>query len=199
MASGIYAIINAVNEKRYVGSTSDFKKRRREHWNALAGGYHENQHLQRSANRHGLGAFRFEILEEASAADLKVREQFHLDRLNPEYNMCPASDSTLGIRRSDETKARMSKAAERSNWMRGRKSDQHPFHGQVHSLAARAKMRANKHGRVAWNAGLRTPASVRAKQSVAKRGKPTWNKGKQLSASHRANLRKAWERRKAGR
>ena len=196
MASGIYVITNTINGKRYIGSTSDLKKRRREHWNALAGGYHQNRHLQRSANRHGLGAFQFEILEEANPADLKSREQFYLDRLNPEYNMCPASDSMLGSRRSDETKARMSESAKRSSWIRGLPSHLHPMYGRKHSNETRQKMSINGKGKGAGQSRPSPSLETRLKMSAAKKGKPTWNEGRVHSDEHRANLRAAWMRRK---
>ena len=46
--SGVYAIVNTLNGKKYVGSTKCFKERFAEHRSQLRKGNHKNVHLQNS-------------------------------------------------------------------------------------------------------------------------------------------------------
>ena len=84
---GIYAIVNLVNQHFYVGSAVNLLKRQQRHLRDLATGNHKNDHLQRAYDRYGADAFRFDILEHVEhVGDLLVREQYHIDTLNPEYS-----------------------------------------------------------------------------------------------------------------
>ena len=195
--SGIYAITNRQNGKQYIGSSIDLPKRRREHWNALLGGYHQNQHLQRSVNRYGLGAFAFDVLERCESEQLVDREQFYLDSLKPAYNMRPIANSMLGIKRSRETRERMSVALKKYYETHDAPcGPDHPMYGRKHSAETRAKMSRNGKGKGAGRPGRSPSAETRAKMSAAKRDKPIWNRGRPHSEQHKANLRKAWVGRK---
>ena len=129
--SGIYLIINTVNDKIYVGSAADILKRWTWHRRRLEIGKHHNQLLQRSYNKHG-DVFHYCIVEECSVDQLFEIEQLWLDRTyccDPEYgyNIYKIAGSPRGrkhteewkinngnilrgIKRSEETKARMSEA-----------------------------------------------------------------------------------------
>lgn len=120
--------------------------------------------IRRAAKKHGLSAFKKEVLHvfetesemNAKEAELVTEEFCARDDT---YNLCPGGQGgwgyinsaglrgsgTLGMTWSDETKERMSAAQ---------------------------KLR---------------PITWRDKIAVSKRGKPSWNKGKQLSESDRAN------------
>ena len=62
-ASGIYAIVNCVNGKRYVGSAVNFRRRLYGHRSHLRRGTHHNHHLQTAWVKYGHDAFVFFILE----------------------------------------------------------------------------------------------------------------------------------------
>ncbi|MBV4427145.1 GIY-YIG nuclease family protein [Clostridium tyrobutyricum] len=62
--SGIYKITNLVNNKVYIGQSTDIKQRLCTHKSELKGGYHANYHLQRAWNQYGQSNFKFEILRE---------------------------------------------------------------------------------------------------------------------------------------
>lgn len=49
--SGIYAIVNSLDNKKYIGSTGTLRKRFRQHYAALVKGTHANCHLQRAVNK----------------------------------------------------------------------------------------------------------------------------------------------------
>lgn len=61
--AGIYAIRNAINEKIYIGSSSDIKKRWLLHRSLLNAGNHPNKSLQKDWNEYGENAFAFSVLE----------------------------------------------------------------------------------------------------------------------------------------
>jgi len=106
--SGVYQIVNKPNGKKYVGSTVHILKRWNEHLLQLKSGNHKNRLLQNAFNEHGQDCFIFSVLERCDKELLTVREQFYIDALKPEYNLSPTAGSQLGIKRTQETKLRMS-------------------------------------------------------------------------------------------
>jgi len=111
MQSGVYVIRNTRNQKQYIGSSANIKKRWGAHLSDLRCGQHSNQHLQRAFDKYGESAFIFSVLEDVEeCAQLIPREQYYLDTLSPEYNIAPAAGSRLGCHHSAEARARMSAA-----------------------------------------------------------------------------------------
>lgn len=79
MARGIYKIINIVNNKFYVGSAVDLKRRKTRHFSELRNGKHNNHHLQAAWQKYGKQAFIFVVVEELPAeADLLAAENVWL-------------------------------------------------------------------------------------------------------------------------
>lgn len=110
---GIYRIVNAVTGIAYIGQSGKLRKRLFEHRASLRRGKHDNAYLQRAFNKYGEDAFLFEVIEYCSAKDLTKREQYWLDTVGlcRLYNLSPsAGRSQLGIKRSPETCALISKA-----------------------------------------------------------------------------------------
>ncbi|MHA1342378.1 MAG: GIY-YIG nuclease family protein [Promethearchaeota archaeon] len=60
--SGIYQILNKINNKIYIGSAVDLKQRKNSHFNTLDKNKHWNKYLQRSYNKYGKENFKFQIL-----------------------------------------------------------------------------------------------------------------------------------------
>jgi group I intron endonuclease len=69
MARGIYKIINVVNNKFYVGSAVDLKRRKTRHFSELRTGKHNNRYLQSSWDKHGEQAFVFVVVEPLTEQD----------------------------------------------------------------------------------------------------------------------------------
>lgn len=79
MTRGIYKIINVVNNKFYVGSAVDLKRRKARHFSELRTGKHNNRHLQAAWVKYGEQAFVFVVVEELSKdADLLAAENVWL-------------------------------------------------------------------------------------------------------------------------
>jgi hypothetical protein len=74
--------------------------------------------LQKSWNRYGGKAFRFEIIALCDRGELCELEQFYIDSYQTAdglhgYNMRPLANSNKGVKRNAETRARMSVAAKK--------------------------------------------------------------------------------------
>ncbi|RUP52129.1 hypothetical protein BC936DRAFT_140584 [Jimgerdemannia flammicorona] len=57
--------------------------------------------------KYGYANFSLEILEYCEVANVLSREQYWMDTLNPEYNILSTAGSSLGCKRSEETKAKI--------------------------------------------------------------------------------------------
>lgn len=72
---GIYKIV--INNKTYVGSSLDIKKRLRQHRRELRKNIHDNRYLQNLYNKYNNATY--EILEKCSISisniDLRIKEQ----------------------------------------------------------------------------------------------------------------------------
>lgn len=112
--SGIYKIINNINDKFYIGSSIDLDKRRRDHFNM------KNKSgctlIRAAMKKHGSENFKFIVMEQINAGkDIKDRllrrEQYFLNKLlrahfyilngdkyflQHGYNLNPTSSSRLG-------------------------------------------------------------------------------------------------------
>jgi len=108
--SGIYIIMNLVNGKFYIGSSSNLRNRKKEHYKTLKSNTHANRYLQRSYNKYGKENLKFEIVEYIENDDSKLleREQYYLDiyygDTNYCYNICSKTGSVLGVKHSRETR-----------------------------------------------------------------------------------------------
>jgi len=170
-ASGIYAIVNLVNGKRYVGSSANLRKRWWQHRARLRVGNHHSCHLQRSWDKHGEASFAFKVIEFVPVDFLLDIEQKYLDENNGGYNISKCSDAPQkgrkiseeqrkklsialkGRKKSPETRARMSAAS------KGKKKTHPPY---VRTPEQRAHMSAKMKGRIITTAAR---AKISAKSS----------------------------------
>lgn len=95
--SGIYKIVNLVNNKEYVGSSYDVKGRVIQHFSDLRKKKHCNKKLQNAFNKYGELSFQSLAIEYCSVKDLLTREQYYIDTLSPFYNACKIAGRTSGL------------------------------------------------------------------------------------------------------
>ena len=147
---GVYKITNKINGKYYYGSTTASIRRR---WNLhrcqLLNDCHPCEHLQKSWNKYGEDNFEFSIVLLCDPDNCLYYEQLFLDKYWDAgikcYNICKVAGNQLGIKRSIETKKKMSDAKAGKN---------NPMYG---------KSPPNK--------GKKTSEQTRKKQSDVKKGK----------------------------
>lgn len=79
--SGIYAIVNTVNGKQYIGSSKSIYYRwSQNHLPTLRQGNHHNRHLQAAWNKYGEQSFEMRIIEECDQNTLFEREGFWIEK-----------------------------------------------------------------------------------------------------------------------
>lgn len=105
--TGIYAIANAENGKKYVGQSVNPTRRMNTHFCKLRKNEHPSMHLQAAFNKYGESAFSRIVLEECEQEAATEKEDFWIFTLGAEYNKRPATAaSNLGLVMSSETRKR---------------------------------------------------------------------------------------------
>lgn len=108
--SGIYRLNNIITGKSYIGSSVSLARRFSNYYSL---GYLKNHtkngfsFLNNSLLKYGYSNFSIDILEYCESSLCISREQYYLDLLKPEYNICPIAGSRLGSKQSEETKAKI--------------------------------------------------------------------------------------------
>jgi group I intron endonuclease len=184
MARGIYKIINVVNNKFYVGSAVDLKRRKTRHFSELRNGKHNNRHLQAAWVKYGEQAFVFVVVEALPEdADLLAAENIWLkehvgkdycynigvDATAPHLGMSGPLSPTWGHKHTDDAKLRIGVASK----------------ARVQSEEEKTKRRATMRGKP-------QPADVRAKISATLTGEGNFWFGKKRP-DHGAKVSKAVE------
>lgn len=106
--SGIYAIVNKSNNKRYIGSSkSVYYRWQQNHIPLLKSGIHHNCHLQAAWKKYGADNFAFDVLEECGIGVLLLREGFWIEHYKTwdreyGYNLTRIVDATQIL--SEDTK-----------------------------------------------------------------------------------------------
>lgn len=78
----VYKITNLANGKIYVGSTTNYRVRRVQHFSELRCGRHSNSHLQRAFNKYGESQFKMEMLTPVTPDELDLMESGFIEWLN---------------------------------------------------------------------------------------------------------------------
>lgn len=118
MISGIYTITNLLDNKIYVGSSSNITKRLTEHLRNLRKNKHSNIHLQRAWNRHKEQNFVFENLEFCNGEYLLSMENYWCNLLNTHdrkygYNIRSINPEKWKEKLSQEIRDRISSTRKR--------------------------------------------------------------------------------------
>jgi len=141
MTATIYEINNTENEKRYIGSTSQWKRRKYEHKHLLENGDHGNRHLQNAWNKYGADAFEFSVIEETE--EQFTEEQNYLDEAEWSnlYNISKqAGGGDIFSTLSEEDKKRF---REKSKHV----GEENGMYGESHTQKAQKKMKEKAEGR----------------------------------------------------
>lgn len=103
MVSGVYEIVNKVENKRYIGSTErDLRKRWLSHRGLLKRGCHHSYVLQEKWNYYGEDAFEFNVIHRVPHEYAKRLEQWYLDHYPGEYNVSRSTEGRANFKLSKE-------------------------------------------------------------------------------------------------
>ena len=107
--SGIYKIESIVHPDRcYIGSAQNIQSRWLLHLADLRKNKHHSPRLQNHYNKYGKDDLVFIILEPCFPEFLIIREQYYLDEYEPFFNINKIANSSLGVKRSAETRKKLS-------------------------------------------------------------------------------------------
>lgn len=183
MNSGIYKLLNSVNDNFYIGSAVDLKRRKARHFSELRHGKHNNKHLQAAWDRYGEAAFSFIVLEHVSPGPelYAAEDKWMADHVGKKYcyNIGMAAISP----------------------MLGMSGELSPTWGYRHTEEARRKIAAAGTGRtrspesiakyVAKRKGMPVSDAQKAQISRTLSGEGNFWYGKQRSDEFKQKIRKA--------
>jgi hypothetical protein len=104
----VYKITNLINNDFYIGSSCNLVKRYYTHLDHIRKNKSSCTRLIRAVNKYKEENFKFEILVECPKEYVLKLEQWFLNNLNPKYNICKVAGSSLGTKRTEETKLKKS-------------------------------------------------------------------------------------------
>lgn len=115
---GIYEIVNIVNNKRYIGQSTNINARFRSHKNKLRKNQHRNPYLQNAWNKYGETNFVFNIIQTCKDVELDELEQKYIETCNTcnreyGYNIDNGGNSNKHL--SEETREKISEARKKEN------------------------------------------------------------------------------------
>lgn len=195
----IYKIINAVNGKFYVGSTTNTAERFRVHRNRLRKGTHHAKHLQAAWNKYGEEAFVFHVIQTVlDGESLQAAEQVWLDEhVGKEYcyNKSKYSDTPMrGIIKELHPNFGKKLTDKQKELLRQARSNQDcPRTGKTHTEETKQLIREKKlvNPTRAW-LGKERDAETKAKISAAQKGVKK-APGRKVSAEGMEKIRAAAE------
>lgn len=112
--SGIYMWTNKLNNKKYIGSSVNLKRRLLEYYNVNRLLNEKSMSINKALLKYGYSNFTIKILEFCDTNSLTTKEKYYFDMFSPEYNILntPASPSRgSGWFHSEATKEKMKIAA----------------------------------------------------------------------------------------
>lgn len=85
--AGIYIFINKVNKKFYIGKSNDLLTRIKFYTKNALDANLSNSKIFKALSKYGFNNFAFSIIEYCPVEDLRNREQYYIDMLQPQYNI----------------------------------------------------------------------------------------------------------------
>ena len=122
----IYSITNKINNKRYIGVTTNFYNRKRVHLWAMKNLKHKNEKLLEAVKKYGFENFSIDIIEESEGDWIEAlkKENYYInfyDSHNNGYNRSDGFDGSSLYKPSEEILIKQSERMKGNKYWLGRK------------------------------------------------------------------------------
>lgn len=202
--SGIYTIVNKINNDRYIGQSKNVKTRLWQHKSLLRNNRHtyrtgELSLLQKAWNKYGEDAFEFKIVEFCDIDKLNDREQYWIDfykcnhaKYRKGYN---ATDGGEGAYSNQNVKGRIHvHNGDVHKMIYPYELEEYERQGFIKGLPQEIVDKSNqnreiKYGNEHWAFGKNLSDEHKMKISEANKGRTSWIKGKHWDDEHKELLR----------
>jgi len=111
--SGIYMLTNKVTKKIYIGLSTDLSKRFKNYFSLSYLKSKTNLIINRALIKYKYSNFSLTILEYCDKSNLKIREQFYIDKFNPQYNILKGAGNSLNSKHLKKIKIKNNKSLNR--------------------------------------------------------------------------------------
>lgn len=111
--SGIYMLTNKLTKQIYIGLSTDLSKRFKNYFSLSYLKSKANSIINSALIKYKYSNFSLTILEYCDKSDLKIREQFYIDKLNPQYNILKGAGNSLNSKHLENTKTKHNKSLKR--------------------------------------------------------------------------------------
>ena len=148
--SGIYCLINNINENCYIGSSINLASRMVNYLSNsnLKSKKNDNMPIVKALLKYGQSNFTCLILEYVKPESLAIRETFYITHIIPYYNVLKEGYSSLGYKHTEETKKLLSELAKNRTHSDKTKSliakavagENNPFYNKNHSLESKIRI-----------------------------------------------------------
>lgn len=208
--SGIYKIVNKINNKYYVGSSGDIfghsgRGRKYNHFWLLRHNQHKNTHLQNAFNKYGENSFELVVIEQVESTQLLIVEQKYLDIAKNEQDKCYNISFIAGkVEMTPEVRQKISQANKGENHgMFGKKGELSPLYGKPRSDETKEKIgvywrKQYENGYVNPNKGKPMSEEQKIKVSNSRKGKCVGKENGFYGRKHSKETKLKWSQSKKG-
>jgi group I intron endonuclease len=196
--AGIYAITNAINGKRYIGSSKDIKQRFADHKKDLNNNIHHNRKLQEDWNKYGETYFSFDLLYPMPIEILSKTPPHFSDKLllEAEGEVVDKADNLYNIRHplgehAEETKELMKHEHRKHNITPGVTYSEDRINNLRNNMLG--ENNPNYGGKYKNHLGKHHSSEAKAKMSAKLKGR-TYTEEQNKSRSEA--MKKVWEQRR---
>jgi group I intron endonuclease len=182
--SGIYMITNKLTGDIYIGQSKNISNRFKNYFNLSYLKSRENYIINRALIKYEYSNFSVTILEYCDKSKLLVREQYYIDKLNPQYNILKIAGSYLNSKHTEETKAKINKSLKEVY-----AKEKSPLYGNLHTEETTKLMSLKKQrGKNPLFGKFHTESSIELMRQKALNRKQSENIKLKMSAINPVNI-----------